>query len=106
VPPESEAPTGFTFGSDVALSGNRLLIANGFNGDFSDGLPPFAYLYEGHTTWGLKAILPNNFYYVTSIFLSGATAIVSADDEAYGRPGFIYELPLLGSIPDGPPEHP
>jgi hypothetical protein len=90
---------GFTFGYRVALSGNRLLVATKYN-EFSSAFPAFAFLFERRNGWvPVGSLEVPELLDTGEIALSGATAILRADDFAYSQPGYVYDLPLLGTLP-------
>ena len=89
---ESSAP----FGNSVALSGDRLIAEWG-----SPTEPGLAYLFERRGVWAPVATLDmiETYLYSRTVLLSGTTAIVNANDEAYWWPGLSYELPGLWTLP-------
>lgn len=92
--------TGYAFGANVALHGNRLVVGKGPT-EFTDSVPSFAYLYERREPQWLPVaeLTAESNDFNVGLRLSGNIAIVNASDQAYSRPGYVFELPSLGSLP-------
>jgi len=89
----------FTFGFRVALSGDRLLAGNTLQ-ENSDSFPTAAFLFERRDRWQSVATLQLDSSLVTEqVALVGSTAILRGDDFAYNNPGYVFELPLLWTLP-------
>jgi hypothetical protein len=91
---------GYAFGAHVALYGNRLLVGKGTT-EFTESVPSFGYLFERRETQWLPVaeLTSGNDDFNTGMRLWGNIAVVSASDNAYSRPGYVFELPSLGSLP-------
>jgi hypothetical protein len=91
--------SGYSFGSNLALSGRRLLVGKTTN-EFSESLPSFGYVYERRTQWLPVAELTDDRSTLnTAVQLEGDVALVNATDFAYSRPVYVFELPALDSLP-------
>jgi hypothetical protein len=92
--------TGYQFGSDVDISGDRIIVGKYIN-QYSESVPTHAYIYEKRASWVPVAELNdetyNNFNAGVNIF--GDIALASGTDWAYGRPIFGFKLPPLGTLP-------
>jgi hypothetical protein len=83
----------------VALSGRRLLVGKYVN-DFTSSVPSLAYLYERRNQWlPVAELVSENSDFNVGIAVSGNIAIVNASDFAYNRPGYVFQLPDLETLP-------
>jgi hypothetical protein len=91
---------GYAFGANVALYGSRLLVGKGLT-EFTEYVPSFGYLYERRETQWLPVaeLTSGNDDFNVETRLWGNIAIVGASDHAYSRPGYVFDLPSLGSLP-------
>jgi len=91
---------GYAFGANVALYGSRLLVGKGLT-EFTEYVPSFGYLYERRETQWLPVaeLTSGNDDFNVEMRLWGNVAIVGASDQAYSRPGYVFDLPSLGSLP-------
>jgi hypothetical protein len=91
--------SGYLFGSNIALSGRRLLVGKSTN-EFSEHLPSFGYLYERRNQWlPVAELTAESSELNTAVALSGDVALVNATDFAYGRPVYVFDLPDLDALP-------
>ena len=99
-PIEDPRNTGYQFGDEVDVSGERIIVSKSIN-DFSENIPYHAYIYERRSSWVPVAELKDNeeTNFNEGVRIFGDTAIASGTDWAYGRPTFVFKLPPLGSLP-------
>jgi hypothetical protein len=99
-PIDDPTAVGYQFGTDVDISGDRIVIGKYVN-DFSEALPSQGYIYEKRGSWTPVAELtdPDQVNFNTGVRISGNIVMASATDWAYGRPISVYELPALGTLP-------
>ena len=92
---------GYQFGRDVDISGDRIIVGKYVN-LYSESVPSQGYIYEKRgTAWTLVADLldPERNNFNESVRISDDIAVAAANDWAYNRPTFVYELPALGTLP-------
>ena len=94
------ASMGYQFG-DVDISGDRIIVGKYVN-LYSESVPSQGCIYEKRgTAWTLVAELldPERNNFNESVRISDDIAVAAANDWAYNRPTFVYELPALGTLP-------